>query len=474
MKRSRYMSEEMQEKRISEAIKRSRTYLRKYEPQMEALHDSPLARVRKLGPYDVWALGEQLDRANEYINWVKETGTASDLGPLPKIALDVLTASYGTSVLPLISSTQPLEEIRGIVYFKRTVARNTRGNVTAGDVLQDPRRAPDAYPRGFASEDITVSLETTTAGTTDYAGTIAGISTSNPIRPNSFRVRCALPYLSVEAQDDGKGNFFGVGIQGKIDYTSGLWTLRFLDDPDATAGLVAIYGSDFEAGAPYSKIDLLNDSMPVEARTFVLGSELGMFKSFQLNKRFGMTGEDEMIADLTNEMNSELGNYAIHQITSNVTGDMVEWSKTHSGYSWAEHKLELKDAIAHAEGNIITNAGRGRVTTIIAGPNAATTLGTLDGFEKIEVANSGPVLFGTLDGIAVIRSPYTETNKIYTLYKGTDMFDTTCVYGPFMPLFVTNTLPVAGNVLQRQGLAATQAAFAVVAPAFINGVEITA
>lgn len=474
MRKNGYMNEELQEKRASEAVKKSQLYMQRYRSQMEALSDSPLARVRKLNVNDVWALGEQLDRMTDYMGWVKEAGTAADLGPLPKIALDIITANYGTSILPLVSSIQPIDEIRGTVYFKRTVAQATRGNVTAGQVLSDPRRVPDVYPQGYAGEDVTVALGNTVSGTEDYAGTIAGISGSNPIRPNSFRVRCALPYLAVDAQDDGKGNVFGVGVQGTVKYDTGEWKIRFLDDPLATAGLVAIYGADFEAGAPYAKINPINDTVSVEAQTFVLGTELGMFKGYQLKKRFGMVGEDQMIADLTNFMNKELGNYAIAHITGNVTGSMVQWSKSHTGYSWAEHKLELKDAIAQSEGNIISNAGRGRITTIIAGPNASTILSTLDGFQKVEVSADGPCMFGTLDGVTVIRSPQTETNKIYTIFKGTSMFDAACVYAPYMPLFVTNTLPVANNVLQRQAVAAVQAGFVVVAPAFINGVEIVA
>ncbi|MCK9327116.1 MAG: hypothetical protein M0P69_16605, partial [Bacteroidales bacterium] len=63
---------------------------------------------------------------------------------------------------------------------------------------------------------------------------------------------------------------------------------------------------------------------------------------------------------------------------------------------------------------------------------------------------------------------------IVTLYKGTSMFDAAVVYSPYMPLFVSNTLPVPNNVLQRQGIACVWAGMKVVAPAFINAVDIVA
>lgn len=468
---------EIDEKRLQEKTDNDAAYfLRKYEPQMEALSYSPLAKVRNINSYDVCALGRQLQQWEDYKNHIISEagpyGTNADLGKLPQIALDIVTAAYGSSIIPLICSVQPIDEQKGIVYYKETVAQNTRGNVTEGDVLNTPFRAPDAYARGYANENLGVTLTTTASGTTDYTGSIAGISATNSIRPNSFKVTATLPYLKVEASDDGKGNFFGVGIQGTINYTTGAWTIRFLDDPQDAVALTATYGQDFEAGAAYPRIIGQNQSTDIEAQIFVLGSEVGLFKSFAMKKRFGTIAEDEMITDLTNAITAEIGNTLIYNITQNVTGPIVQWSKSHTNYSWAEHKLELKDSLLRSESNILQNAGRGNISVMIAGPDASSTLAMLPGFQRTEVNASGPALYGTLDGISVIRSPYTDTNKIITIYKGTSMFDAAVVYSPYMPLFVSNTLPVPNNVLQRQGIACVWSGIKVVAPAFINAVEI--
>lgn len=453
-------------------------YLRKYEPQMEALQYSPLARVRDISSFDVCALGRQLQQWEEYsghmLNESGAYGTNADLGKLPTVALDIVTASYGSSIIPLICSTQPIDEQKGIVYYKETKSQTTRGNVTQDNVLSTPWRAPDAYPRGFANEVIAVKLADTADGDQDYTGTIAGISTTNPIRPNSFKVKIQGTYLNIEAQDDGKGNFFGIGVQGTIKYTTGEWVLRLLDDPDATIAINANYGQDFEAGAAYPRIIPQNNSTDIEAQIFVLGSEVGMFKAYAMKKRFGSIAEDEMITDLTNAITAEVGNTLIYNIEQNVTGPTVEWNRTHTNYSWAEHKLELKDKIVMSESNILQNAGRGNVSVIIAGPTAAGYLAMLPGFTRTEVNASGPALYGTLDGISVIRSPQSSANRIVTLYKGTSMFDAAVVYSPYMPLFVSNTLPVPNNVLQRQGIACVWAGMKVVAPAFINAVDIVA
>jgi hypothetical protein len=452
-------------------------YLRKYGPQMEALQYSPLARTRDISSFDVCALGRQLQQWDDYKNHMLSEsgvyGTNADLGKLPNVALDIVTASYGSSIIPLICSTQPIDEQRGIVYFKETKSQTTRGNVTEGDVLSTPWRAPDAYPRGFSNENIPVSLGNFEDGITSYTGTISGISSSNPIRPNSFRVKTTSAYLATEAQDDGKGNFFGVGIQGTINYSTGEWAIQLLDDPGATVPVTASYGQDFEGGAPYPRIIPQNNSTDIEAQIFVLGSEVGMFKAYAMKKRFGSIAEDEMITDLTNAMTAEIGNTLIYMLEQNVTGPTVTWNRTHSGYSWAEHKLELKDSILLSESNILQNAGRGNVSVIIAGSVASATLAMLPGFQRTEVNASGPALYGTLDGISVIRSPQSNPNRILTIYKGTSMFDAAVVYAPYMPLFVSNTLPVPNNVLQRQGIACVWAGMKVVAPAFINAVDIT-
>lgn len=454
----------------SQAEQKAENLYRRFRPQMEALESSPLARLRSITPFDVVALGEQLQQFETYRQYIAEAGTASDLGKLPTIALDIITASYGASIIPLLCSVQPIEEVRGTIYFKQTRAANTRGNVTAGQLIRNPVAAPAAYPRGYAGETISASLGNTAAADLDYAGTFA--AGTFPVRPNSVKINVALS-TPVRIMDDGEGNLLGKGAWGTINYTTGQWTLNFNADPNATAAITATFGTDYEATGTIPKIHMITGSESVEAEIFVLGTEVGMFKAFSMKKRFGILAEEEMVTDLTNEITSEIGNTAIRRLTDAAVGN-VDWSKAHASYSWFEHKQELKDKITEAESTILQNAGRGVVNTLIGAPDTCAILANLPGFNKSNISAPGPQVYGTLDGMTVIRWPEATSGKIYAIYKGTGMFDTPIVYSPYMPLFVSNTLPVPNNVLMRQGVAAVWSGLKVVVPVFCTTITVTA
>jgi hypothetical protein len=271
-------------------------FFKRYRSQMEALERySPLKSHRAITVFDYCALGEQLQQFEQYAEFVNEAGTAADLGKLPQVALDVITASYGASIVPLICSVQPIEEERGIIYYKETKALNTRGNVTANQVIRTGIGAPDVYPQGYAGELMTESLGNTASGDVDYNGTLAHF----PVRPNTLRI--AIAGTTFALQDDGNGNLLGIKSYGTIVYATGAWHIWLTEDPGATPhAMAATFGLDFEAGATIPKINTVTQSDDIQAEIFALGQEMGMFKSFSLKKRFGKMAEDEMIQDLTN------------------------------------------------------------------------------------------------------------------------------------------------------------------------------
>jgi len=462
--------QKLNEDAINKNIERSaEAYAKRYRAQMESLTHSPLAVVRGLSMFDYFALGEQLNQFDEYKNYMMEEGSAADLGKLPDIAYDLITTVYGTSIIPICASVQPIDEERGTIYFKQVRASNTRGNVTAGDILRNPTTATGlVYPQGYAGERVTQSLFTTVGGTLVYAG----VTSSTPVRPNTVRI--AVATLGFTMMDDGTGNLLGMGCQGVINYTTGAYTITFAANPAGAFVVSAQYATNFEESGVVPKITstLANDS--IEAQIFALTSEIGLFKSFALRKRFGKSAEDELIADLTGEINSEIGHTALAQLNAVAVGN-VNWNRIPgTGVSYFEHKQELKDVIARAESTILTNAGRGVVNLLIAGAEASGYLSNLPGFEKVSVNATGPQLYGTLDGVPVIRTPMAvPTAQLLAVFKGPGNFEAPLVYSPYMPLFVTNNLQAPGNILKKQGVVAVWAGMKAVIPNFVTRITIT-
>lgn len=467
----------MNENQIIQKMDRNvNTWANRFPAQMEALEKSPISRVRSLTSFDYCTLGEMLGQFENYAEWVKESGTVADLGKLPTVALDIITAAYGASIIPLVCSVQPIEEQRGTIYFKQVKAVTTRGNVTADQILRNPLAQPDVMAEGYAGEKIST---TATISGTALANTVTP-SPAVVVRPNSFKITSitrsgvAVGTPAIVGMDDGNGNILGIGLSGTITYSTGAFTINLAAAPVNGDVINYTFGTDFEAGSTYAKINPSLGTASIDAEIFVLGSELGMFKAFSMQKRFGKMAEDEMITDLTNEITAEIGHTAISRLIANTAGG-TNWSKTHVGYSWQEHKQQLKDKISEVEGLILQASGRGVVNYLIAGSNACAILSNLPGFTKSAMTGSGPQLYGTLDGVTVIRTPASAlTNRIYCTYKGNGYFDAPIVYSPYMPLFVSNTLPLPGNVLVKQGIAAVWAGLQVVVPTFTGYVDITA
>lgn len=83
--------------------------------------------------------------------------------------------------------------------------------------------------------------------------------------------------------------------------------------------------------------------------------------------------------------------------------------------------------MATAEGVMLTNAGRGMMSVIIAGVNVCAIVSTLPGFVKISDGNTiGPHIYGTLDGVVIVRIPSAATlnaDIMLGLYKGLSPFE---------------------------------------------------
>jgi len=87
-------------------------YADKYQEQIDVYESfSVKSKIREsLSPYEVVALGQQLDQFTNYRQFCESQGNLGSLGAIPQIALDVITASVGSSILPLIASIQPMSE----------------------------------------------------------------------------------------------------------------------------------------------------------------------------------------------------------------------------------------------------------------------------------------------------------------------------------------------------------------------------
>ena len=316
-------------------------------------------------------------------------------------------------------------------------------------------------PVGFAGEEI-FGEDTGAKGdgnTKDFAFTLK----YPPVNLRSVTIKLADE--SVTLVDDGKGNLLGVGGKGSINYETGAVSVSFDNAPADGVAILADYATNFEAQTEIPTISSGFDSMTVVARTYALRTDIGLFKSYAMSRRFGINVEETIAQDLTQELTTEVSNNVVMKAYLAAQG-VTTWDKTApAGVSYTEHKLTFFDALAQAESEILKNAGRsGGQTALIAGVKAAAIIRTLPGFQPADGLNAvlGTHYFGMLDGKPVLRSVVLPENEVLLVSKGASMFDASVVYAPYLPLFVTNTSEgIDHNPLKSQKGVALQAGIAV-------------
>jgi hypothetical protein len=433
--------------------KQAEVYYENYRDHMDMLDDSLMAKAKGgCNEFDYYTLGKQLEQYDQFEAFVNEEDTSLNaLGRIPHIAHDVITVSMGQSIIPVIASVQPLDDEQGSVYFKRTLAGDTKGNLTENDVLVDPRTGVKT-PQTYASSLVSVATATAAANLGPYVIDLS----SQPLPLRSGTMKLSLDQDgSVYGQDigpregdaPGTVNVLASGMTAEWNPGTNQLTVNFLADP-GNGNLSLTYQQNYETATDLPTVKDFLDHKFICARVFALKGTLGMLKSFALKKRFNMNAEETLSRTLVQEINAEIGG-ALIQLAYNSAPDVgapVQFDKTPpTGVSFFEHKQTLADKVADVEAVMLGNAQRGSISTIIAGREIAAIIGTLPGFTKLSDGSQlGAHIFGTWNGITIVRvneQAILDSKRAVALYKGQTPFEAPVVYSPYMPLATTGTLP---------------------------------
>ncbi len=461
------------EARILTSIEASaEKYERKYRPYMQILEKhSLLRRFKPITAWDKWALGKMLDSVDEMRKMCEANGSVADLGILPRIAHDILTIAYGTSPISIIASVQPIDEELGLVYCKVVRAVSGGGNITAGDIIASAM-GDLKTPVGYSAAENTEIIGTGNGNAVTFSATLA----YKPVRPGTVVVTAG----AVTGQDyEYDGKIIGDGIKtATINYKTGAITITFDTAPAAgTAISVTYWGNVEDLSLGIREINYELTSVQVRAKIYALKGVTGLFKSWQLQKRFGISAEEELATDLVNALNAEILGDLIRKMRNRLAGYITWDATTPSGVSYFEHKQSFKDALAGVEKKIVERSKRGAISFIIAGNKVCSVIRTMFGWEQVFDGRGifTAHLYGNLDGIPVIRVVDTEIlpeGEAIVGYKGVSEFEAPAVFAPYMPITVTSVLPTA-HPLVTQRAVASWSAVEILGDRFIYGLKVT-
>jgi hypothetical protein len=451
-------------------------YWGKYKKHIEIFEKSLVSKAIRIQDHHRIQLGKMLDQWKVYERLSEANGSLNTLGELPKVALDVITATMSNSVLPVIATTQTINSQKSIIWFKNIIAKDTKGNITDGDVLVNPRTGTKT-PSGYASGQVIgeAGVDPTIAAQTAYT---FNVNNSESIRRQFVRV-----YLesdpTIEAFDfEGKGLLFGRGgIEGSINYETGEISVNLAADPGGADKILVDYFQNYEEMADVPKIDHFLDSTDVNAKPYALKAVMGLFEMFELRQRIGDSALQDVATDLTRSINNEIGGDFIRQYDS-IAGGSTQFSLTiPSAVAEYEHRRSYAFRMADAEADLISRAGRGTIKVMIVGREHAALVRGLDGFQLLSDSNSlGAHVFGTYRGVTYVRVPeeaLLNAGKGIGLYTGSSPLESAGVYAPYMPLTIQDS-PLSPNPLTQQKVAATMAATKVVVPQYAVRFDVVA
>ena len=498
-------------------------YEARYGKRFEALAKSNSFKGR-LSKNDIYNLGAQFDTFKRYENYVAENGgSASALGALPRVALDVISASYALSIAPQLASIQTLNDAQGIIYFKKVFTHgypltavnglpalpeerwmDADGNVAGQQTFNGAwKKWLDAQARPSAGETDTLTPTTINAKNFD-AITMNAFKgwQSSPTAYISERQFAAITTTSTTIKNaigalrwnvpmnirlvDASGNVTDVvGVcagPGQLPTFYGNVTVTaaqssgdlVITTPAGYTGIIS-YDVDFEKAPDVPAIEFGLDSKIVSAEIIGVKEMLGTFKSFQFNKRFGKAASDEVLADLSGHMAMAESEKVLAALSSSASKwKPVTWGMNKSGaISEFEHRQSLLYAIQEASAAIAARAGKGYANKLVCGYVSAQYVASLPGFRPAPKTNLvGPHVFGTLEneGITVIRSnTIVAPNEIICAYSADNSpFEAPVVCATYMPVFVTNTMQVAENPFQTQQAIASWKAITPIVDEFVQ------
>lgn len=515
--------EEMSNQKFNRLVE---SYEARYGKQFESLAKSPSFKGN-LSKNDMYNLGAQLDNYKKYESYVAENSSASSLGVLPRVALDLISATYALSIAPQLASVQTLDEAQGLIYFKKTFTHGYPLTAQNGLPALPEDRWMDAEGKFEGDKTFngawkkfldTRSRPATGADDKLEADTLTS-KNFDAITFNALKGWQSSPtaYMSerqfVIAADGEARIKYGVGnlrwntpinvrlvnkdgkIEDIVGITAGPGQLPtfygqvavtaaqdggdiVLTIPSGYQGGVA-YDVDFEKAPDVPAIEYSLDSKVVSAEIIGLKEMLGTFKSFQFNKRFGKAASDEVLADLTGHMamaESEKVLAAYVRCANNWKA--ITWNLNKpTGISEFEHRQSFLYAIQAASAAIGSRAGKGHANKLVAGYVACQYIASLPGFRLAPQTNLvGPHVYGTLEneGITVIRSnTIVAPNEVICAYSSDNSpFEAPVVCATYMPVFLTDTMPVAENPFQTQRAIASWKAIEPVVAEFVQRIVI--
>lgn len=436
------------------------TLVKKYSPILEAVETALVAEGNdSFDSYKKYTLSRIMENAQNLIETYSKNKALMEAGtfqvsnvPAKNQYLKLTAAVYPQLVAENVASVQAMEYKDATCYYLGYNYGSDRGQIKTGDSITSVFKvgpAEDKYAAStkFASEAIEQEEIVLDENLKSF------VLAWKPIIPGSVEYVTAAGTLT----DNGMGAMIdSTGANaGTIDYATGaveLTTAVTEDDNKIN------YAQNLEY-APAQLPQVTMDIKPLflHAKPKALKTAYSMIGAYDLQQTQGLDAQKLLSNLATDELRCEIDGEVLNDIcslpASQAAGEVFWNMEVPFGINKKEHYESFYFEIMKASGIIkqVTNKFEGN--RVIAGFNANYVLKTLDEFKASNQNSAGPVISGTLAGnFTCIYNPYIGQDEFTVMYQGTSAFDTSYVYGIYMPI-VSSQFIMDETLLGRQGYA---------------------
>lgn len=365
-----------------------------------------------------------------------EATFSNALGALVPKVLDLVRIFYPNLVAQELVDIQPMDRQNGEVFIVKPVYNDTAAGVTAGQ--QVFKQVTDGT---YASERVAFALP---AGD-GINKTFAIALTVLPVRPGTVTVTEGL----MVGTDDGNGHLSGTDgagntFAGTLDYVAGTGNI-VVTGAAPVLGLVGTIGYRYDSEQDANNIrelDIQLSLIPVTAESHPLRVKWSTQAQLAAAAHLDLDIPDTLSNLVASFIRQERDIYLINLIVASATADAnMNFDATPpTNYSRLAKYAEIELKLNYTESQIQASLGRGGVSWILCGTNAADIWRNCNGFVASDViAPIGPHVIGTLrDGtIKVIKVPSMNQNTYVVGFKGYVVGDAATILAEWIPLYAS-------------------------------------
>jgi hypothetical protein len=444
------------ERRVQAILNENQSWKVKYKDLALALESkNPRVQARAMRTFQV--MQNQLQYIESLANDARMESTfTQNLGALVPKVIDLVRIFYPNMVAHDLVDIQPLDRQNGEIFVVKPTYDNTAAGVTAGQ--QVFKNVTDGT---YASESSVVAL---VFSTPNWAASLPIV----PARPGTVTIiiKNASGVVQGSFTDNGSGTFSAtapntsstsVAWTGTVNYSNG--AVSVAPGTAVTVGWTVTASARYDSESNTTSIRKVSFNLglvPVQAESHPLlvdwSVQAQLAASAHLNLDVPQTLADLVAGVIKQERDIALINIILAAATADANLNFDATAPTN--YSRIARYAEIELKLNYAESKIQRSEGRGGVSWILCGTNAADIWRHCDGFEPSDVvAPIGPHKIGTLrDGaVAIIKNPFMSANAYVIGFKGYVLGDAATILAEWIPLYATPVFQ-APEMINRQGM----------------------